>query len=187
MQEHVKHRMTFDAFKALAQNSPDLLELIDGEVFLQASPSSAHQVVVSNLATAFGNYFKDKPCRHVVAPYDILLTNEQEGVAHSVQPDISVVCERSCMKEHGYEGVPTLVVEVLSPSTASKDFIKKMDLYMRFGVREYWIVSPKNKTIQVFSLENSVYGEPLEYAARATVISSVFAGLEVSLDGLFEW
>lgn len=83
--------------------------------------------------------------------------------------------------------MPTLVVEVLSPSTASKDFIKKMDLYMRFGVREYWIVSPKNKTIQVFSLENSVYGEPLEYAARATVISSVFAGLEVSLDGLFEW
>ena len=71
-----------------------------------------------------------------------------------VEPDISVVCDHDKLDRHGCKGAPDLVVEVLSPSTQRHDRLVKLDLYQRAGVREYWILSPEERTAQVFLLQN---------------------------------
>ena len=161
----------------------DRLEYINGEVYLQSAPSVEHQSVVTNLSTELGIYFKGKECRHFVAPFDVVLQNETEK--HKVQPDITVICDNSGFTKNNYTGVPTIVVEVLSPSTVSKDYIIKMDLYMRFGVKEYWIVSPKNKSMEIFALENGSYLEPIVYSKNDTVKSTLFDNLSIQLKDIF--
>ncbi|GFR35342.1 hypothetical protein TCEA9_11540 [Thermobrachium celere] len=90
------------------------------------------------------------------------------------------------MEKNSFKGVPTLVVEVLSPSISSYDYIKKMDLYSRFGVKEYWIMSPANKTVEIFSLTNEgVYGEPVICYAN-DVKSKLYVDLRVELEYLFK-
>ena len=70
-----------------------------------------------------------------------------------VEPDISVVCDRSKIDKHGCKGAPDLVVEILSPSSLRHDRFVKLGLYQRAGVREYWIVDPEYKSVQVFTLD----------------------------------
>ena len=71
-----------------------------------------------------------------------------------VQPDISVVCDRSKIDKHGCKGAPDMVVEILSPSTRRHDRLVKLNLYQRAGVREYWIVDPDTQSVQVFLPDN---------------------------------
>lgn len=79
-----------------------------------------------------------------------------EDVDTMVEPDIFVVCDHGKLDSHGCKGAPDLVVEVLSPSTQRHDRLVKLDLYQRAGVREYWIISPEEKTAQVFLLQNGL-------------------------------
>lgn len=142
-------------------------------------------MVVTNLSTEFGNYFKGKKCRHFVAPFDVVLRDEEN--IHKVQLDLTVIRDKKGLGEQNYKGVPTLVVEVLSLSTESIDFIKKMGIYMKAGVMEYWIVSPKNSTIQIFSLkEGKTYSEPMMYSKEDLVKSVLFETLEIKLKDIFE-
>ena len=160
------------------------LEFINGIVYMQAAPSVAHQIVVTNLSTEFGIYFKGKDCRHFVSPFDVIFKNEREK--NKVQPDLIVICDKSGLNEKNYAGVPTLAVEVLSPSTTSKDYIEKMDLYMRFGVKEYWIISPRSKTVEMFTLQQSgTYSEPKIYSKDDIVKSQIFEDLLINLQELF--
>uniref|UniRef100_UPI00308451AC Uma2 family endonuclease n=1 Tax=Desulforadius tongensis TaxID=1216062 RepID=UPI00308451AC len=176
-------KVTYEEFLEMDNSSEDRLEYINGEVHLQSAPSVEHQRVVTNLSTEFGIYFKNKECKHFVAPFDVVFQNETEK--HRVQPDITVICDKSGFNENNYTGVPTIAVEVLSPSTTSKDYVIKMDLYMRFGVKEYWIVSPKNKSVEIFTLENGIYLEPVVYSKDDTVKSSIFTDLSIQLKDIF--
>ncbi|MBU3191528.1 Uma2 family endonuclease [Clostridium bowmanii] len=160
------------------------LEFINGIVYMQAAPSVAHQIVVTNLSTEFGNYFKGKDCRHFVSPFDVIFENEKEK--SKGQPDLIVICDKSGLNEKNYVGVPTLAVEVLEPSTTSRDYIEKMDLYMRFGVQEYWIISPRSKTVEMFTLQqNGTYSEPRIYSKDDIVKSQIFEEFLISLQELF--
>jgi len=144
-----------------------------------------HQTVVTNLSTEFGIYFKGKKCRHYVSPFDVVLKVEEKS--NKVQPDLTVICDKKGLGEQSYNGVPALVVEVLSPSTASIDFIKKMGLYMNAGIEEYWIISPQNKTVQIFSLkEKKIYSEPLIFSKDDVLKSTLFEDLQIKLVDIFE-
>lgn len=176
-------RISYEEFQEI-DNNDDNLEFINGTVYMQAAPSVAHQTVVTNLSTEFGLYFKKKECRHFVAPFDIIFENQFEK--NRVQPDLTIICDKTGLNENNYVGIPTLVVEVLSPSTSSKDYIEKMDLYMRFGVKEYWIISPKSKTVEIFSLDsNNVYSEPKIYSKDDIINSEVFLDLNINLQDIF--
>lgn len=176
---------SYDEFLALDKENNDNLEFIDGKIYLLSAPSVAHQIVVTNLSTEFGNYFKGKECRHFVAPFDVVLKDKER--TNRVQPDLTVICDKEGLGEQNYEGVPMLVVEVLSPSTASNDYIKKMGLYMKVGVKEYWIISPQNKTVQIFTLNmENQYSEPLIYSKDDAVKSNIFEDLEIKLSDIFE-
>jgi Uma2 family endonuclease len=98
---------------------------------------------------------------------------------------ISIICDKSGLNKNNFIGVPKLVVEVLSPSTMSNDFIKKMDLYMRFGVEEYWIVSPRNKEVQIFVLQDNSYSEMISYKENEMLQSVVFEDLKINLKDIF--
>ena len=98
-----------------------------------------------------------------------------------VEPDISVVCDHDKLDRHGCKGAPDLVVEVLSPSTQRHDRLVKLDLYQRAGVREYWILSPEERTAQVFLLQNGqllpweVYGP--QDVGKVNVLDGCFVEL----------
>jgi len=177
-------KCTFENFLEIDKGE-ELLEYIYGEIYYQASPSTEHQRIVTNLSTEFGIFFKNKECKHFVSPYDIFLKNDIANEKNKVQPDLMVICDKQGFNENNYVGVPVLVVEVLSPSTTSKDYIIKMDLYMRYGVKEYWIVSPKNKSIQMFVLQDSTYGEPINYSKDDLLKSTVFKDLKINLKDIF--
>lgn len=176
-------KITYEEFLVMDKNSEERLEYMYGEVFLQASPTTSHQRILGEIFYEFRNFFKGKPCEPFISPFDVVFKNESG--THKVQPDAIVICDKSGLNEKNYTGVPTLVVEVLSSSTASRDLIKKMNLYMEFGVKEYWIVSPKNNSVQVFVLEDGLYNEPQMYKETGIVKSVIFDGMELNMEDIF--
>lgn len=148
-----KARYTFA--DALTWDENERAELIDGEVFLMApAPSRGHQEISGALFAQLYNYLEGKRCKVYHPPFDVRLF-EQEGdtpedVDTVVEPDLTVVCDMDKLDDHGCKGAPDLVIEILSPSTRRHDRLVKLGLYQRAGVREYWIVDPENKAVQVF-------------------------------------
>lgn len=178
-------KMSFDEFTELDKKNEELMEFIDGEVYLQASPSVVHQRISRRLTTIFDLYFTNKSCEPFIAPFDILLPVKTSD-SNKVIPDLSVICDKDGLTEKNFIGIPTLIVEILSPSTAWIDISKKFSLYQINGVKEYWIISPKNKDIQVFTLNSDgYYGEPSTFYGDNIVKSPNFEGLYVNLKGLF--
>lgn len=178
-----KKLISYEEFEKI-DNEDENLEFINGLVYMQAAPSVAHQTIVTNLSTEFGIYFRGKECSHFVSPFDVIFKNKDQK--NKVQPDLTVICDKSGLNENNYVGTPTLVVEVLSPSTTSKDYIEKMNLYMKFGVKEYWIISPKSKTVEIFPLsENGTYSEPIIYSKDDVVTSKIFKDFSFNLKTLF--
>jgi Uma2 family endonuclease len=113
-----------------------------------------------------------------------LFYKEDESDDTVVQPDLSVICDEQKRGYEGGRGAPNLIVEVLSPSNTSEEYVRKFNLYLEAGVREYWVVAPKSKTVQVFVLENGSYKGTV-YRSSATVPSEVLAGLSVTLTDVF--
>lgn len=156
--------------------SAERWELINGDAYMMSpSPSRAHQDIVLELAALLRDFLRDKPCRPVIAPYDVKFDNFTV-----VQPDVSVWCvdgktwehiaddenkEKSEKPKKQGKGKPEklrIVAEVLSPSSATYDLNEKLRLYERQGVPEYWVISPSEERILRFSIEN---GKDGKYAA----------------------
>lgn len=130
-------------------------ELIDGYlIYNQAAPSRIHQTILSELHAVIHNYIKSKngSCRVYPAPFAVKL---QENRRTIVEPDISVICDRNKLTDRGCTGAPDWIIEIISPSNSSHDYITKLNLYADAGVREYWIVNPDKKSIFVYYLEQT--------------------------------
>jgi Uma2 family endonuclease len=182
-----KEKISFEEFLSLDKKNDELMEFIDGEVYLQASPNTVHQRISRKLSTIFDLYFSGKECEPFTAPFDIILTSERKRAKNKVIPDISVICNKSGLNDKNYVGIPDLIVEILSPSTAWVDISKKLELYQSFGVKEYWIISPKNSNVQVFNLnDEGFYDEPVIYYKEDIVTSSLFKDLSDRLKEIFE-
>mgnify|MGYP001143013025 FL=1 len=148
-----KARYTFADCLTWEEN--ERIEIIDGEAVMMAPPSSVHQEIVAELTRQFGNYLEGKRCKVYPAPFGVRLFERDgeapEDVDTMVEPDLSVVCDRSKIDKYGCKGAPDLVVEILSPSSLRHDRFVKLGLYQRAGVREYWIVDPEYKSVHVFA------------------------------------
>ncbi len=176
-------KASYEEFLELTQNSEERYEYIDGEIYLLASPRTAHQMALTELFVFFYNWFQGKKCTPMVAPYDITLKRNQENT-NVVQPDIMVICdlEEKLDENDYYQGVPDLVVEILSEGTRSKDLIKKLDLYMSCDVREYWIVNPLSREVTVYLFEDKNISNNITYRKSEIIQSYIFKGLSVELD-----
>ena len=116
------------------------------------------------------------------APFGVWMTPDEQ---EHVEPDITVVCDREKIHTKGYVGVPDLIVEVLSASTAFKDKTVKLHLYRKSGVREYWIIDPSNEIVEVYQLHDRTFGEPQIYGKDAIVKVGIFEDLSINLVELF--
>lgn len=128
-------------------------ELIDGQIYYQAAPSRMHQEILMELSTIIRNYIRSKKgsCKVYPAPFAVNLSTNSEN--NIVEPDISVICDHSKLTDKGCSGAPDLIIEIVSPGNPGHDFIHKLNLYAKSGVREYWIVDPRTETILVYYLE----------------------------------
>lgn len=180
-------KASYEEFLELSQNSEERYEYIDGEIYLLASPKTAHQRALTELFGIFFNWFQGGKCTPMVAPYDITLKRNPENI-NVVQRDIMVICdlEEKLNENDYYMGIPSLVVEILSAGTRSKDMIKKLDVYMSCGVREYWIVNPLNKEVSVYLFEDGNISNSITYKKSEIIQSFIFEGLTAELDKILK-
>lgn len=183
-----KERYTFADYLTWDEN--ERIEIIDGEAFLMAAPSSKHQEISMEISRQLANFLVGKPCRVYPAPFNVRLFAKDgdapEDVDTVVEPDISVICDRSKIDARGCKGAPDLIVEILSPSSLRNDRLVKLRLYQRAGVREYWIADPENKTVQVFLLNSNGILYPHEdYGQEDVAKVNVLDGCFIELDKVF--
>ena len=158
-------------------------ELIDGELILAAAPNMYHQNISRNLLTLLWIFVRDRALGEVYnAPCDVHLSDSVV-----VQPDILFIsaAQLNILTEQNVGGAPDLVVEILSPSTANYDLRVKRELYARFGVREYWLVDPEERTVSVLSLDGGEFHEVARFGEDDTLTSQVVEGLRIDLSEVF--
>lgn len=128
-------------------------EMLNGKIVLMSPrPTVNHNRVAFNIAFAFKGFLNGKTCEAFSDGTDVHLTPTDRVV-----PDVMIVCNKDIIKRNGIYGAPDLIVEVLSPGTEKKDRGYKMDLYERMGVKEYWLVEPETRTIEVYLLTSGEY------------------------------
>lgn len=156
-------------------------ELVDGEAYAMAAPQRLHQKVVLAIGAQLYQYLQGKPCEPYVAPFDVRLPKASEAddaIDTVVQPDIVVVCDPTKLDDKGCRGAPDWIIEVLSPSTALMDMMKKLNLYQKHGVKEYWLVHPTDQWIMIYVLEsNGEYGKPQVLGMTEPSPVGLFPGL----------
>lgn len=167
----------------------EMVELIKGKIFnMSPAPKRVHQDVSSFIHRDISIFLKKKPCKVYAAPFDVRFVKESDnGVITTVtQPDICVICDQSKLDEAGCLGAPDFIIEILSPSTKSKDIHEKYDIYEEYGVKEYWIVDPSNQIVDKFVLENDKYQFRGKYTTGDIVSVHTLPGLEIDLNEIFE-
>jgi len=187
-----KHEYTYEDY--LSWPEDERFEIIDGIAYNQATPSPVHQRISMNLSLLLGTFFKGKECAVFAAPFTVRLplddgqTDEKKN-RNVVEPDLSVVCDKNKLDKSGYSGAPTLVVEIVSKSSAKRDILLKRNKYEQAGVGEYWIITPETESIMRYTLqEHARYGEPDMYilGEDEEINAKVFADLKVRLLDVFE-
>ena len=150
-------------------------ELIDGELWDLASPSRAHQRIVSALTTRLTNHIDAHhgTCEVYPAPFAVNLFADDTTF---VEPDVSVVCDHDKLSDRGCEGAPDFVAEVVSPSNPGMDYVSKLNLYQEAGVREYWICDPQQRRVLAYVFDSEAVMQT--YAFSTPVPSAVFPGFE---------
>ncbi|GKU80258.1 Uma2 family endonuclease [Paenibacillus sp. L3-i20] len=165
-------------------------ELINGKAYnMTPAPTSLHKFIVGELHFALRTFLQNRRCYVFVAPFDVYFSESEEYEApeHVIQPDLSVVCSKDQISKSGCHGAPTLIIEVLSPSTALKDFNEKFNLYQKYGVQEYWIVDPGNRTVHVYTMKEGSYQVSHLYTEQESIQSVIFNDLKVPINRLFSF
>ena len=133
-------------------------EIIDGQVYMMSRPTMSHQRISKNIIGIFDNYLDGKRCEAVLEQ-DVYLSEEDNFI-----PDVMIVCNPDIIEEDGIHGVPDLVVEILSKSTAKRDRTDKFLKYEKYGVKEYWIVDPFSKSVAVYLLKDGKFEHDNNYS-----------------------
>ena len=172
-------------------------ELINGQEVMMSPANIRHNRIQRNLSTIINNYLRGKRCElfcETMVRFDTL--------NHFI-PDLLIICDRDKIKANYIEGAPDLVVEILSPSTGKRDVGYKKNVYEHFGVREYWIVNPKDLSIEVYHLKEGRFELDDRYTVwdewdaellsekekaehRLTLKVSLYDDLEIEVKEIFE-
>lgn len=139
-------------------NLPDgqRAELIDGELYMMATPNRIHQRLVMEL-----------------------FLNADDKLYF--EPDISVICDKDKLTDEGCKGAPDWIIEIVSPSSRQMDYNKKLFKYRTAGIREYWIVDPMKQAIMVYNFEHDMFEE---YSFYDKVKVGIYEGFEIDFAGI---
>lgn len=167
---------TFDDILALPEG--ERAELIDGEMFMMASPTRHHQDAAGWLFYQIFSYIQRKKgkCRVHMAAFAVFPKKDNKNY---VEPDVTVVCDRNKLDDRGCNGAPEWAIEVASPSSVKMDYERKRKLYQESGVEEYWIVDPEKERVSVYRFAES--GQAREYTFDETVNVGIYEDLSLDL------
>ena len=167
----------------LPESEEKRYELIEGELYVVPSPTTIHQRVSKGLLRVLDDYVQTHGLGEVLtAPLDVVLSDEDV-----LQPDLIYVSKSraSIVTDQNIQGPPDLVVEILSPSTADRDRTVKRARYLKFGVREYWIVDPQTRNIEVLKAGDTEFETVRVYPDGTTATSPVIEGLVINVSEIF--
>ncbi len=177
-------RFTYDDLESIPQaREGDRHEIVDGELVVTPSPIPSHQFISSNIVFALSQHVRTSNLGKVVhAPIDIRFTPDNVLI-----PDIIFIARdrRHVIGPRAVDAPPDLVIEILSPGTRRRDLTVKRDLYAQFGVREYWIVDPAARTVEVLERIGNGF-KPVPLLDDATIQSRVLPELRLTLEMVFE-
>ncbi len=159
-------------------------ELLNGELIMPPSPTIAHQRVSRRLERRLDTFVEERGLGEVFyAPCDVVLSD-----VNVVQPDLLFVSTEQAhiITRENIRGAPDLVVEILSPSTASRDWRDKLDLYAEHGVKEYWVVDPDAQRVWVMAQREGGFDEVGTYGSGDVLTSPTLEGFTVDLDEIFQ-
>jgi Uma2 family endonuclease len=166
------------------------VELIKGKIFkMSPAPNFDHQVLAGEVYGTLRDFLRKKTCKVFIAPFDVRLPRksiEDSAIYTVLQPDVCVVCDPAKFDKKGCIGAPDIVVEVLSPGNNEKEMKNKFDIYEESGVKEYWIVSPQDKTFLVNILTDGHYVTSRPMVSGDVVTTTVLPGFAMDLKELFE-
>ncbi|EKD94252.1 MAG: protein of unknown function DUF820 [uncultured bacterium] len=137
---------TEEEYEALENEG--LIEYDNGHIIYMTPPSRVHSDISLDIASTIRTYLNGKPCKVYHAPFNVRL-KLSSGIKR-VEPDISIICDKSKLTSKGCEGAPDFIIEIVSPSNKMHDYATKFNWYREAGVKEYWIINPDNKTILVY-------------------------------------
>jgi len=166
--------VTLADFEAMEKQEGLTYELIDGVVMMSPRPAAKHQKTSGNIYYELRNVLKGKNCEPI---QEIDLVLEQQNFV----PDLMVVCNENLDDMIRYENPPLIIIEIVSPSSASRDHIIKREAYEELGIQEYWIVSPGEKCITVFSFATN----KKEHFCDGQVKSFVLPEIAIDLSAIF--
>lgn len=159
-------------------------EVLEGGLVMVPAPFTIHQRISRNLEVILCNFVRERRLGEVLyAPTDVVLA---EDVV--VQPDILFISRErlGIIEEAAIMGSPDLIVEIVSPLSASYDTVEKRGIYEKYGVKEYWLVFPQERVIEVMALENGIYRELCKARKTGAVRSKIIEGLAIDLKDIFE-
>ena len=180
-----KHQGEFTVEDYLALPDDERYELIDGVLYAMASPTSNHQEIAGYLYYQLMSCVEqhDVPCRPYIAPLDVQLDKDNRTI---LQPDVILNCDPEKNIGPRLFGAPDFVAEVLSPSSSNRDLIIKLNKYFHAGVREYWILDPKKRTVTVYIFGKET--EPVVYTFEDDIPVGISNGLcTISMKGILRW
>ena len=164
-------------------NLPDgeRAELIDGQLIMMSPPSFMHQKLSVELSSTLRNFIKEHEgnCEVIPAPFAVNLKDDDENW---VEPDISVICDKSKITDRGCNGAPDFIIEIVSPSSRKMDYTTKMVLYSNAGVREYWIVDPPKERTTVYRYEEDA--APAIFSFNQTIAVGIYGNLQINISEL---
>lgn len=173
---------TIKDYKLLPEGAP--YQLIEGELIMTPAPNPLHQIISGNLFKKISRFVDEKGLGIVLySPIDVYLGDE-----NACQPDIVFISgeRRGTIKEDGIYGAPDMIIEILSPLTAYYDIKKKFRVYERYGVKEYWIVDPDMKGVEIFLLKTAGEFELISKTyEKGEIESKIIGGLEIALEEIF--
>ena len=179
----VDNRVTAEDYRALPEGG-QRYQLIEGDLYMSPSPNRFHQDISRNIELIVGNYLGNHPVGQVYdAPLDVYLDND-----NVFQPDLVFVAHENyrVLTDAGIEGVPDLVIEILSPGTAKLDRNAKQRVYAQRGVKEMWLVDPETTTVAVYYLQQNPAQSAAVYTIADRFTSSFFPELVFAVADFFK-
>jgi Uma2 family endonuclease len=177
-------KLRFEEFRQLPTDGKRY-ELVCGEVHVTPAPATRHQAIVQNLSgNLWPHVIKNRLGEVWTAPLDVRLIGET-----ALQPDLVFIsnARAGIIQENWIAGAPDLVVEVLSPSTATYDRATKLPIYADAGVPEVWLVDSQAKTLEVLKLQGEKYILEASHAGDQIITSNLFPGWQLPLRDLFDF
>jgi Uma2 family endonuclease len=178
---HNDNRFTYEDYLLLPDDRR--VELIEGDFHMTPSASEIHQRISKRLEFKLFQILEEKGEALVYdAPLDVVLSDE-----NVVQPDIVIIsrARKAIITDTHIGGAPDVLIEILSPHSLKRDRIIKKKLYARYGVREYWIVDPEARSVEVYIWKNRTLALWQAFPAGSAARSHLFPQVAIDVESLF--